>query len=67
MRGMVDRSIDDILAEWRSLERELERAPDEASRAAIEARLEAIRAEYQEAQKARAGLLDERPPRPNPP
>ena len=67
MRGMVDRSIDDILAEWRALARELERAPDDAERARIEAQLEAIRAEYQEAQKARAGLIDERPPRPSPP
>jgi hypothetical protein len=64
---MVDRSIDAMLAEWRALERELERTSDEEVRAGIEARLEAIRAEYQAAQKSREGLVDERPPRPKPP
>ena len=61
MRGMVDRSIDVILAEWRALERELERAPDAEARAALEVRLEAIRTEYQTVQKERRGLIDERP------
>jgi hypothetical protein len=64
---MVDRSIDDILAEWRALERELERSSDAEERARIEARLETLRAEYQAAQKSREGLVDERPPRPEPP
>ena len=63
---MVDRSIDAILAEWRALERELERAPDPEARAAIEVKLAAIRTEYQTVQKERRGLIDERPSPPRP-
>jgi hypothetical protein len=47
------RDVPSILDEWRALERELAEATDNAQRATIDARIDAVRAEH-------AAALDER-------
>lgn len=62
---LAPRDIADILAEWRSLERERDAATDDETRATLDARIRRVRLEHADALDVQAHTAEELGSRPS--